>query len=283
MTRRRDRIIALLLLLAVVGTTFVLWGLPKGFGKKKVALVEVRGTISDPGSVVRQLRKYTEDRSVAAIVLRIESPGGSVAASQEIYRAILRARERGKKVVASMGNVAASGGYYIAVAADTIVANPGTITGSIGVIAEFPNVEKLLEKLGLKVEVLKTGQYKDIGSPLRKMEEEEKKLVQEVLEDAYGQFLKAVSEGRGIPEDSLRPYADGRIFTGRQALSLGLVDVLGGYQDAVDLAGRMAGIGPNPPTVGGRRKGLLERFLGVLEARMEPIPTGVGLYYLFGM
>lgn len=283
MTRRRDRIIALLLLLAVVGTTFVLWGLPKGFGKKKVALVEVRGTISDPGAVVRQLRKYTEDRSVAAIVLRIESPGGSVAASQEIYRAILRARERGKKVVASMGNVAASGGYYIAVAADTIVANPGTITGSIGVIAEFPNVEKLLEKLGLKVEVLKTGQYKDIGSPLRKMEEEEKKLVQEVLEDAYGQFLKAVSEGRGIPEDSLRPYADGRIFTGRQALALGLVDVLGGYQDAVDLAGRMAGIGPNPPTVGGRRKGLLERFLGILEGKMEPIPVGVGLYYLFGM
>ena len=281
MNRRRDRIIALLLLLAVVGTTLVLWGLPEGFGKKKVALVEVRGTILEPGPVVKQLKKYTNDRSIAAIVLRIESPGGSVAASQEIYRAVLRAREGGKKVVASMGNVAASGGYYIAVAADTVMANPGTITGSIGVMAEFPNVEKLLEKLGLKVEVLKTGQYKDIGSPLRRMGEEEKKLVQEVLEDAYDQFLKAVSEGRGIPEDSLKPYADGRIFTGRQALSLGLVDVLGGYQDAVDLAGRMAGIGPNPPTVGGRRKGLLGRLLGILEGRMEPIP--MGLYYLFGM
>ena len=267
------------MLLAVLGTALVLWGVPRG---KKVALVEARGTILDPGPVVGQLKKYTDDRSVVGIVLRIESPGGSVAASQEIYKAVLRARKGGKKVVASMGNVATSGGYYIAAAADTIVADPGTVTGSIGVIAEFPNLEKLLEKFGLKVEVIKTGRYKDIGSPLRKMRQEERELMEGVLEDVYEQFLMAVSEGRGIPEDSLRPYADGRIFTGSQAKSLGLVDVLGGYQDAVDLAGRMAGIGPNPPTVGGRRRGLLDRVLGVLGGKVERMGVG-GLYYLFGM
>jgi len=245
-------------------------------------LVEVRGTILDPEPVVTQIRKYIRDRSVAAIVLRIESPGGSVAAAQEIHKAVLSARKAGKRVVASMGNLAASGGYYIAVAADTIVANPGTVTGSIGVIAEFPNVEELLDKLGLKVEVIKSGQYKDIGSPLRKMQKEERRLIQEVLQDAYEQFLEAVAVGRGIPEERIRPYADGRIFTGRQALALGFVDVLGGYQDAIDLAGRMAGIGPNPPTVGGRRKGLIERLLGIAADRTVPLPMGAGLYYLFG-
>jgi len=282
MARRRDRIIALLLLLGVIGATLALWGLPEGLGRKRVALVEVRGAVLDPDPVVAQLRKYARDRSVAAIVLRIESPGGSVAAAQEIHRAVLQARDAGKRVVASMGNLAASGGYYIAVAADTIVANPGTITGSIGVIAKFPNVEELLDKLGLKVEVVKSGRYKDIGSPLRRMKEEERRLLREVLEDAYEQFLEAVAIGRGLPDGRIRPYADGRIFTGRQALSLGFVDVLGGYQDAIDLAGRMAGIGPSPPTVGGRRRGLIERLLGIVADRIDPLPVGAGLYYLFG-
>jgi protease IV len=195
------------------------------------------------------LRRFADDQSVPAIVLRIDSPGGGVAASQEIYNEIQRVREKGKKVVVSMGSVAASGGLYVAVAADTIVANPGTLTGSIGVIFEFPTVEKLLEKVGVRYEVVKSGEFKDIGNMARTMTPKESAALQVVINDTYDQFVEAVAKGRHLEEDSVRAFADGRIFTGRQAKEMKLVDELGDLQDALDVAAKMTGIETPPKTV----------------------------------
>ncbi len=223
-------------------------------GSDKVALVKIEGLLVTSENVVEELHDYAEDGSVKAIVLRIDSPGGGVVASQEIYNAVKYARKEGKKVVVSMGSVAASGGYYIAVAADKIVANPGTLTGSIGVIMEFASVEKLLEKIGIKGMVVKAGQYKDMGSPFRDMTEPEKKLLQGVIDDVHAQFIDAVAEGRRIPVDDVKAIADGRIFTGRQALALKLVDRLGDLTDSIALAGTLAGIKGKPRIVEKKKK-----------------------------
>ena len=183
-----------------------------------MALVKIEGVLLLSEHVVEELNGYAEDSSIKAIVIRIDSPGGGVVPSQEIYNAVKNARKEGKKVIASMGSVAASGGYYIAAAADKIVANPGTLTGSIGVKMEFANLEKLLEKIGVKGMVVKAGEFKDIGSPYRDMTDQEKKLLQDVIDDVHSQFIKAVAEGRDLPETDVRAIADGRIFTGQQAL-----------------------------------------------------------------
>ena len=259
MTRRKDWIIGgviglsvllSLVLLVVVGSgVFSGRGIAVSTGGKRIALIELRGVIFDAKSVVRQLKKYAEDRSVPAMVLRIESPGGGVAASQEIYKEIMRVREQGKKVVVSMGSVAASGGYYMAAAADTIVANPGSITGSIGVIVQVPNTGELFRKIGVDVQVVKSGEYKDIGSPMRKMTERERAMFQGVVDDVYEQFVEAIVARRGLSKEEVLRIADGRIFTGRQALAYGLVDVLGTYEDAVDVAAEMVGLKKPPPTV----------------------------------
>ncbi len=219
-----------------------------------VALVKIEGLLVSSENIVNELKDYTEDGSIKAIVLRIDSPGGGVVPSQEIFNAVKRAKKEGKKVVVSMGSVAASGGYYIAVAADKIVANPGTLTGSIGVKMEFANVEKLLDKVGVKGMVIKAGQYKDIGSPFREMTEPEKKLLQDVIDDVHSQFIEAVSEGRGIPKAEVTAIADGRIFTGRQALSLKLVDQIGDLEDTINLAGELAGIKGKPNIVEKKKK-----------------------------
>ncbi len=221
---------------------------------KKIALVEVKGVINDPHPIVRQIRLYRKDDSVLGMVLRINSPGGGVSAAQEIYEELRRFKERGKKLVASMGSLAASGGYYIACAADSIVANPGSITGSIGVIYESPNAQELLRKIGLSFEVVKSGKHKDIGSPSRPLTPEERRILQSVIDDAYDQFVKAVCEGRKLEEGEVRKIADGRIFTGNQAQKLGLVDCLGDYQDAILMAARMSGIRGEPKTIRLRRK-----------------------------
>jgi len=204
--------------------------------------------------VVRQLTQYAEDEEIPAIVLRIDSPGGGVAAAQEIYRAVLRTREYDKKVVASMGSVAASGGYYIAAAADTIVANPGTITGSIGVIMKLFHMEEVLDRFGLRFETIQTGKYKDTGSISRAMTEDERALLQAVIDNVYDQFVDAIVEMREIEREGILELADGRIFTGQQALEYGLVDLLGSYQDAIDLAAEMVGMEQNPPVVKERTK-----------------------------
>ncbi len=182
------------------------------------------------------------------MVLRIESPGGAVGPSQEIHGEILRLKEK-KTVVASMGAVAASGGYYAAVAADRIMANPGTITGSIGVIVEFVNAQELLGKIGLKGYVVKSGKFKDVGSPLREMEKEERELLQTLINDVNGQFIKAVAEGRGLKTEEVKKIADGRIFTGAQAKELKLVDELGGLSDAIALSASLAGIEGEPSVI----------------------------------
>jgi protease-4 len=223
-------------------------------GTDRVALVKIAGMLISSEHVVEELNDYADDSSVKAIVLRIDSPGGGVVVSQEIYNAVKNAKKEGKKVVVSMGSVAASGGYYVAAAADKIVANPGTLTGSIGVKMEFANVEKLLEKIGVKGMVVKAGEYKDIGSPFRDMTAQERKLLQDVIDDVHNQFIKAVAEGRNLPETDVRAIADGRIFTGQQALALKLVDQMGDLADSIRLAGSLAGIKGRPKVVEKRKK-----------------------------
>jgi protease-4 len=223
-------------------------------GADRVALVRLEGLLVSADPVVEELNDYAEDSSIKAIVIRIDSPGGGVVVSQEIYNAVRNAKKEGKKIVASMGTVAASGGYYVAAAADKIVANPGTLTGSIGVKMEFASVEKLLEKIGVRGMVVKAGEYKDIGSPFRDMTEQEKQLLQTVIDDVHNQFIEAVAEGRQLPAADVRAIADGRIFTGRQALSLKLVDQLGDLAESIQVAGGLVGIKGKPRIVEKRKK-----------------------------
>jgi len=209
--------------------------------RDKLALVRIEGVITESEDIVRQIKKYREDSSIKGIVLRIDSPGGAVGPSQEIYREVLKTTE-GKKVVASMGGLAASGGYYIACAANKVFANPGTITGSIGVIMAFSNFEELMKKLGLKTTVIKSGKFKDVGSPVRELTEEERKILQNVSDDIHGQFIEAVAKGRNLKIESVKELADGRIFSGRQAKESGLIDELGTLEDAISYATKLAGI-----------------------------------------
>jgi len=211
-------------------------------GGDKVAVVRIEDVIYSSEKTVDRIMELKEQSSVKALLLRINSPGGGVAPSQEIYEAVRSFRESGKPVVASLGAVAASGGYYIACAADTIMANPGTVTGSIGVIFEFPYIADLLKKIGVDMEVIKSGKFKDAGSPSRKITAEERALFQGVINDTWDQFVGAVADGRGMDEKDVRAIADGRIFTGRQALDAGLVDTLGTFEDAKMLAKVMAGL-----------------------------------------
>ncbi len=214
----------------------------------KVGYLTIAGAITTSEKIVEQIVDFKEDSSVKAIVLRINSPGGSVSPSQEIYDEV-KAAAALKPVVVSMGSVAASGGYYIAVPAQRILANPGTITGSIGVIMQFTNVEELLGKVGLKSQVVKSGLHKDIGSPMRPMSSADREILQSLIDDVYAQFVQAVAESRQMDPDKVRQLADGRIFTGRQALEAGLVDELGGYQDAIRVAAELAGIEGKPKVV----------------------------------
>lgn len=210
------------------------------FGNR-IGVVSIKGIISDSKPVVELIKKYRKDDRVKAIILRIDSPGGGTAASQEIYREIQRTVSK-KKVVASMGNVAASGGYYVALAANKIVANPATLTGSIGVILDLPNFKELLKKIGVSRETIKSGPYKDIGSPVREMTPEERRLLEEVINNVYQQFVEVVVKGRRLSREQVEKIADGRIFTGEQAKALGLIDELGSFEDAIDLTKRMVGL-----------------------------------------
>ena len=223
-------------------------GGPLAFGGNRVAVIEIEGLIVDALPVVRELEEHRDDPSVRAVVVRIDSPGGVVGPSQEIHEAIRRVRAKDKPVVASLGAVAASGGYYIAAAADRIVANPGTLTGSIGVIMHLAELEGLFKKIGVRYEVIKSGRYKDLGSFARRMTQDERRLLQDLLDDVHLQFVEAVAEGRGLDREVVLALADGRIFSGRQARGLQLVDALGGLQEAVELAAELGGI-PGKPRV----------------------------------
>jgi len=208
---------------------------------KKIAVIYVDGVISDYIGYIKKLKKAKDDPSIKAVIIVVNSPGGSVGASQEIYRAIEKVRKK-KPVIVSMGNVAASGGYYISAPANVIYANPGTITGSIGVIIQHVNINGLLNKVGIKMENIKSGKNKDILYPNNELTPEQKKLLQETILDVYDQFLDAIVKYRPIKKYKLRQFADGRIFSGRQAKKLGLVDKLGNFGDAVEEAKRLAGI-----------------------------------------
>ncbi|HQB91993.1 MAG TPA: signal peptide peptidase SppA [Smithellaceae bacterium] len=206
----------------------------------RIGVVSINGPIYDSLKISEQLEEFANDGSIIAVVLRVDSPGGSVAASQEIYDAVVELR-KSKKVVASMGSIAASGGLLVACAADKIIANPGTITGSISAIMQFANFEELLKKIGLKSSVVKSGKYKDIGSPLRDMTPEERKIIQELVDDIYNQFIDVVVKDRKLSREKVLEIADGRVFSGRRAKEYGLIDDLGDMNYAAKLATQLAG------------------------------------------
>ena len=229
----------------------------------RVGLIELKGTITSSQDTLKQITDFRKESSIKAIVLRIDSPGGAVGPSQEIYREIRRTAQS-KPVVASLGSVAASGGYYIASAASHIVANPGTITGSIGVIIHFPNLRELFGKIGYQMTTIKSGQFKDIGNPARDMTPEEKQLLQATIDETYHQFVRDVALARNLPEDRVREVADGRIIMGEKALELKLVDQLGNFEDAVAKAGELAKIEGEPEVVKAKKSkfSLLDFVLG---------------------
>jgi protease-4 len=250
----------------------------------RIALIRVEGVILDSQTTIGELKRFSENPSVKAIVIRIDSPGGGVVPSQEIYNAVKQVRSKhNKAVIASMGSVAASGGYYIAAATDRIVANPGTLTGSIGVIMETANVEGLLQKIGVEGVVIKSGKYKDVGSPLRKMSTDERGLLQGVMDDVHKQFIEAVAEGRSLELRAAQALADGRIFTGRQAKEAKLVDELGDLEDAIQLAAEVAGVEGEPKVIEPRRRFSLREVLDSKLSMLFPkldVQPGVNLKYL---
>ncbi len=232
-------------------------------GGEKIALVELNEPILSSEDIVRQFKKYRENRSVRAVVFRVESPGGGVAASQEIYEEVKKTRESGKPIVVSMGAVAASGGYYVSCGANKIVANPGTLTGSIGVIFQFLHVSELMKKLGVDESTFKSGNLKDAGSPFRKVTPAEQQYFQGLIADVYDQFVDVVAKERKLDVKYVRKYADGRVFTGRQAKEYGFVDTLGTMEDAITIAASMAGIQGKPHVIKEyRRRTFFERMFG---------------------
>ena len=211
------------------------------YSGEKVGVIEIAGPMTDSRTILHQIKNFRESDAIKAIVVRIDSPGGSVGPAQEIFREI-RKTVPDKKVIASMGAVAASGGYYVAAGADGIMANPGTITGSIGVIMGYTNFEELLRKIGLSPVVIKSGEYKDIGSPVRPMTSDERRLLESITKKIHRQFVDAIVEGRRLERAKVEVIADGRILTGQEAHAQGLVDRLGNFEDAVQWAGELGGI-----------------------------------------
>lgn len=243
-----------------------------GFGPR-VAIVELEGIILDVEDILRDLKSHRENPLVRAVVVRINSPGGVVGPTQELYDSLKRLREAGKPVVASLGAVAASGGYYVAVAADSIYANPGTLTGSIGVIMQMANLENLMKKVGVDYVVIKSGQFKDVGNISRPMTPEERRVLQALLDDVHRQFIDAVAESRKLDRGKVVQFADGRVFSGAQAKSLAMIDQLGGLEEAVNAAAKLAGLDVPPRLLLPKRRfsvmDLLRSQLGL------PIPGSI--------
>jgi len=263
----------LLATLTITGIFLVFWLFALFLGKSgsspdlvsigdKIGVIEVLGPIMSSDDLVNDIIEFRDNKSIKAVILRIDSPGGAVGPSQEIYSEIIKLQKK-KSVIVSMGSVAASGGYYIAAPANRLFANPGTITGSIGVIMSFPNYEGLMEKVGVSSVVIKSGKFKDIGSATRPFDDAERILMQSLIDDVHSQFVEAVSLGRELPADVVRGFSDGRIFSGRQALELGLIDELGGFQDALAYTAKLTGMDEDPkliyPEV--EQPGLIERIL----------------------
>lgn len=252
----------------IVGLFFLMLILLRSMGGsasmgQKVAVIDITGIISKSDVTIKLIHAYRDDPSVKAIVMRIDSPGGSVAPVQEIYTELEKIK---KPIVASMAGSAASGGYYIACAADTIFANPGTLTGSIGVIMQFTRMKGLYDKVGLEHQVIKSGQFKDTGSPFRTLTEEEQAVLQATVDDVYNQFVDTIAEARGnlLTRTEVLELADGRIFSGRQALDSKLIDQLGNLPDAIKIAGELGGIEGKPKVLRKQKKtSLFEQLLGI--------------------
>lgn len=261
----------------MLSVVFAVLSKPSGMtgaqGSGRIGVIHVEGLITGSSSsggfmgvsaaapsLMKQLKEAREDKGIKAVLIRINSPGGSAAASQEIGQEIDKIRKEGKKVVASMGDVAASGGYWIAAKADRIIADPATMTGSIGVIMETENMQELFDKIGISPQTIKSGPFKDMGSPSRPMTDEERNILQSMVDDIYQQFVDVVAEGRKMDRDKVLELADGRIFTGRQAKEKGLVDELGNYYDAVDLTAELAGIKGEPVLIEYGRRTPFEMF-----------------------
>ena len=302
-------VLLMLVLGGVLGS--LLEGTSLGFGEK-IGVLEVEGVIGDGRAyearsreLVKTLQDWSEDDSIKGIVVRINSPGGAVAATQEVYDEIVRYREKTERpVIASMGDIAASGGYYTAAACDEIYANPGTLTGSIGVIISFANLQDLTEKIGIRFTTIKSGEFKDIGSSFRPMTEKEQELLQDMIDDVYDQFVNAVVESRGdvfrevlaerleknellLTDDEItshaRSLADGRIYSGTQAYDEGLVDDIGTLRDAIERVKTLADIKGKPKLVSSRVPKTLFDVLGS-EAKSvlrQIAPGGVSIEYRF--
>jgi protease-4 len=267
-------------------------------GGVNVGVVKLEEVIMDSDKILKQLKEFEEDSSIKAVIVRIDSPGGAVGPSQEIHDAILRVKKT-KPVVASFESVAASGGFYVAVAADRIVSNPGTLTGSIGVIMNMTNLSELYKWAKVDRYNIKSGKFKDVGSENRPMTPEEHELMQNLIDNVYQQFLKAVADGRRLPVDRVKPYADGRVLSGEQALQLGLVDKLGGIDVAIDTVKELAKLDPkqkvNLVYPEPKRKSLIEILsqgaadslvgaitakLGLTGSTLKALSVQKGLYFL---
>ncbi len=250
----------------------------------RVGLVRIEGLLTDSRTVVQDLKAMGDDTGIRAIVIRVDSPGGGVAASQEIYDEIVRVRDGGTPIVVSMGSVAASGGYYVACPGDSILANPGTITGSIGVIMEFAQFQELFGKIGIDFDVVKSGEFKDIGSMSRPLTEGERALLQSTVDDIHTQFVETIAAERDMDTEAVRRLADGRIMSGRQALEAGLVDRLGSLRIAIAVAGRMGGIEGEPKVqepARPMRLTLLDLLSGSISRALRPDASSFGAQYLY--
>jgi protease IV len=253
-----------LFLLVVIGVLVWLVTPDQFFASpNRIGVIEIRGVIDSVQDSLKALVEFRKDPNVRSILVRIESPGGGIGASQELYREIRRTIEE-KPVVASLGGIAASGGYYVASAASRIVSNPGTITGSIGVISYFPNLRELLDKLGISATIIKSGRFKDTGNPDREMTQEERDLLQETMDQAHRQFIRDVARGRNLPEEKVRELADGRIIMGETAQQVGLVDELGNFEDAVKASAVLGKIAGEPDLLYAKKKkrSLLDFLIG---------------------
>lgn len=248
-SRRHPYLFFLMTMTAVICSASVIISLISGVSKsssaslsgQKIGVIQINGIILESENIINQLKSYRKRKDIKAVVIRIDSPGGGVAPSQEINQAVKRLSEK-KKVIASFGSVAASGGYYIAAAADYIVTNPGTITGSIGVIMEYTNLSDVMKKIGVSPVVIKSGKFKDTGSPLRKLRKDEEEYLQNFVDGIHDQFVTDVALGRHLDKKEVLKYADGRIISGKDAVELGFADMLGNYEKALDYAAAQAGI-----------------------------------------
>lgn len=282
--QRRTTVLSIAILLAffAIGAAVVgrlmLGGHVPFVSSDRVAIIPVTGVIESDGTFLQRLEQFREDESVRGFVIEIRSPGGVAGAAQSMYSELARLRDEDERpVVAWIGEIGASGGYYVALGADSILALPSALTGSIGVIMQFPNAGELLRKVGVGLEVVKSGDLKGLGSPVRDLTDEERRVLQDLVDDVYDQFLAAVVENRELGREQAESLADGRVMSGAQASRAGLVDRTATLREAVDVAGRMAGLGENPRTVrpAERRLGFWDIIRGVEESRLHLIVRSI--------